>query len=839
VTRINLLSATAAAGTYVPATDLPAVSRIPTYVLCGADAPALAKSRADYVSDGTSASDTTGWTNALAAAPGKQIEVWGTFVLNAPVSGTAAVITGRNGATVYTPDSATPGLQLGGSRTDLTATISGTTLAQGTQTLTYTGSLAATVSAGDYIALTTTQAFGGSIAERPGENFSGEMLRVYSHDTTNKILTFDTLFRESYPVSGMKLYLYNFPATRTVITGLRVVAPGSTGHPLTTATSRCRPFVVSYSKAPFISDVSVSGDYAREGVAFYECWTPTAYRCTAEKVNDLAGTNGTYEAYAFRAMGCEEPVFDLCYSLEGRHGFEINGGQTGYGLSAGNVRPITYRAAIRNCTARHAWGAGAGDHPGSAFTRFESFTAWNCSGGIFVRGRNASITGDLTYVGAHHSQGPYSANQGNDHAITIGEQLRDSSGTARTDTHGGWCGTGLYIDVRLNMDLTGVSGATCHVLHSVHPLDNATIRIGGRAIPTGNGINIIGDYTKDADIEMTGLDLSSAYSGTTNGWFFRFAPATTSPATTTGQTCQGLTLNGSVRKPRMGVVYIAGNAANDSNVTDGTIDVDCRGLHSSWAGTQAIVFGSAPDGTTTGRHGQWTFGDNNLPNFTAANGYGLSTATMSTPPLWGGRSRFSDGYRISGIPRLPTGQVRHPQNTNMATVTVATGDRNALFLFPVFGCGQTFSGAHLGCTNAGTVASDGAGVVFRVGAYADDGTGSQPALAAALYDSGALSPSTTGWITGGAAFTEPVGKYWLGVVLQYTGTPTTLPTMVSISSPILGGPAMAAAGFTTTNTGTNVNQPRSWKQTGVTGALPVLTALTQDVNARVIPGLVV
>jgi hypothetical protein len=804
------------------------------YILAGSDAPVAIKSLATATADGTATGDTAALSAALAQAGVRPIEIYGSFILNTAltVSATDYVTISGHNATIYTADTGSAGVAITGSRADLGITFSAT-LTQGTNVISYS-SLTTVPAVGQWLGLTgADNTTGEPWGSRPGENFYGEWLQVESVDTNLQTITVKYPFRETYHVttSSYKLFGYSL-IKRPRVSGLRIIGPGGTGNPVTTGTTRNRPFVITYAEGALFEDCYVEAPYGREGIAVYECLHARFLRCATKDVNDVIAvtSGGSYEGYGIRVMGCEGATVEDCTGSGSRHVVEVNGGQNGYGLS-GALRPISYNTLMRRIIAHKSWSAGVGDHPGSVGTVFEDITTIGCSGGIFTRGKRARIIGSLTVLGGHHLPGPYSSNQGNDHAITVGEQQRDTASANNNTTRGGWCGTNLVIDVAMNFDMTGngtTLASTAHAVHVVHPLDNATIKLKGIIKPSGNGVNMIGDYARDSVIELSGIDMSSAFS--TNGYFVNLAPLATSPTLSTGQYVSGMRIDVIGLKPRTGGIYIAGNAANDANISDSNeIRLRSRLLGNGLSVTSPLItLGPSPN-ATTGYHGFVRLRDLVLKdvNFATA----VATTTTSIVGIgWLGISRFANGARIDGVPFLSTGQVRIPVTSGLATVTPTTGDKNVLYIWKVRACGQAMSAANIAVTSLGS--GDGVGMALRVGAYADDGTGNAPALNTnPLLDSGAISWSATGNTTVAVSYTEPIGEYWVGVVLQYTTAPTTFPTFASLANPVL----MAPVGLI--STGTTINQARVWKATAVAGTLGQLTTITQDQSAHIVGAL--
>lgn len=630
---------------YIPADFLRAGNAAGLYIACGADAPSSVKDVANGVSDGTPGGDTA----VLAAAAAqttvrRQLLTVGSFHLNAAVAFPVVDYlrwTGL-GSYIYTADVAypTPAVALGGSRTACTiSSLTDTSLAQGTNVIhaTVTG-----CNVDDWVALTTTQGIGS----RPGENFAGEWLRVESN--AGGVLTFSTPFRNTYPLSagGFTLQLYKYSLIRNpIISGVRVVGPGGNGHTTGTGTQRERMFVLSYAWDAVIADCYPEGPYAREGLATYECLRPTFLRPTWRDVNDLNGNTTTqpYEAYAIRIQGCEGAQVLDGRGSGCRHGIEANGGQGAYGLPGGQTRPLSYDTLIRRAYVVKSWAAAVGTHAGTVATVYEDIVADGSSGAIFERGTQARIR-NLTYRGGTHEQGPYPANQGNDHCITLGEQQRlaDNSGPDNT-TRNGVSGTGVLIDGVIH-DMTGnggTLGSTSDTVHAVHPLVRTRIDLGGGVVkPTGNVVTALGSFNED--VEITGYaDLSAAFSG--GGRYAALTPAATvGPALTTGQQNRDITIKGTAFHPRNPPILISGSA--DASARSDRIDVQLKvkGLGSGMTSSSAVVvLGANPNGGT-GQFGHVRHRDFECTDVAKATAVDQSAATVATL-LWQGLSRFSDG----------------------------------------------------------------------------------------------------------------------------------------------------------------------------------------------------
>jgi hypothetical protein len=795
------------------------------YIVAGNDAPSAIKSLANGTGDGTATGDTTALTAALAQAVNRPIEIYGSFIINTPLSITAdyVSITGHN-AVLYLPDSNTVGLNITGSRADLGITFTAT-LSQGTNVIPYSA-LTTVPSVGQWLGLVgTDNTTGEPWGSRPGENFYGEWLQVESVDTSGQTITVKFPFRETYHVTSFSYKLFGYTLVkRPHVQGLRFVGPGGANHPTGVGTTRNRPFAVTYSEDALIEDCHVEAPYGREGIAAYESLRPRMFRCTTKDVNDLNGTQsgGSYEAYGLRVMGCESATVENCSGSGSRHVVEVNGGQNGYGITGG-LRPVSYNTHIRRVTVHKSWSAGVGDHPGSCSTVFQDITTIGCSGGIFTRGKRARVIGSLTVLGGHHLQGPYPSNQGNDHAITIGEQQRDTSSNNDNTTRGGWCGTGVVVDVAMNFDMTGngaTLASTAHAVHVVHPLDGATIKLKGTIKPTGNGVNLIGSYCRDTLIEISGIDMSSAFS--TNGYFVNLALSATVPTTNTGQYVSTTRIDVIGVKPRTGAVYIAGNAANDANRSDGNeIRVRSRTLGTGLTPTSPLITLGASPNATTGYHGTLRLHDVRLPDVNKTTAVDISSA-VAYPIIWTGMCKFLDGAVVPGADFLVTGDLRTPAHTGMTTfLPTSNTDKNIHHLWKVMGTGQTFSQALIGVSNVG---SGGAGQLLTIEAYADDGTGKPALNKAPLLVATSIDPTVgTGEQATTISFTEPIGPYHLGYFWTWTTDPTTWPTLIAYTITSQGTAALSS--------GTNAVERRNWSQTA-SSAGANLTTLTADTSTR-------
>lgn len=805
------------------------------FLCVGNNATAAIKAGADAVGDGTGTGDLAALNAAKAVAGIRPIVLVGDFRPSAAVSISAKddIDIRGIGCRIFTVDStfATPSFNITGSRTAVTYVgLTSTSLDQGKNTISATSFTG--VSAGDWVAV-TIQDLGWST--RPGENFAGEMMQVESN--VGGVLTFKTPFRFTYalasPTTSLAIYRYNF-IQRCRVDGVQVIGPGGTGHTSGTGTNRERMFAVQYAIDPEITNCYVEGPYGREGIAVYECLRPHVHNIGYKDVNDLAGSSGNYEAYAVRVQGCEGALIENIHGSGSRHAVEVNGGQSSYGLTGSQTRPLSFNTIVRHVDVVKSWGAAVGDHPGAVSTTFEDIYANGSSGAVFVRGLTARIQ-NVTYRGGTHEQGPYASNQGNDHCITLGEQQRLANGSSdTTGTFPGGCGTDVVISGILH-DMTGNGtplGSTSHTIHAVHPLVRARIFLGeGTTRPTGNAVNAIGMFNED--VEITGVaDLTAAFGG--NGRYAYLVPAACVPSVSTGQYNRDIRIDGTAIKPRSIPVLIAGSADTTSANRSDRIDVrlKVKTLGSGMTSSSAIVsFGANPNGTT-GFFGYVAVRD--LEGTAVAFATAVDTSSASVRNLeWFGVSRFSDGAKIDGVPWLASGMNRIPETTGEGTVTPVVGDANVLYLWKVRGCGQPLTAVCLGLTAVGS--NDGTLFGFRVGAYADDGTGTKPILGAApLFDSGLIAPGgATGNVTSAITFTEPIGEYWVGIVMQSTGgaPPATYPTLVSLANPKLMPPIGLIS------TGTTVNQARVWKQTAVAGNLSTLTAPTQDQSAHVLAGL--
>lgn len=629
--------------------DFAPIAGTGVWIACGADAPAGLKAMANGVSTGSSASDTLVFAAALGQLGGREVIVAGSFTLNTSLSKfdvDNVRLRGMGNATVYTNDSTypTPSVEIGGHRTALTTTWTDTSVAQGATTLNFSGT-APSLTNGQRIAFTTDEGYGS----RPGENFAGEQMIVESVGASS--VTFKTPFRRTYSPSAankIKVYLYSM-IKNCRIENLRVVGIGGTGHTNTgPTTNRERPFVVSYAEAPVIKGVYVEGPYAREGIAAYECYRGLITDWTVIDVNDLAGNTTTqpYEAYGVRVQGCEGMIVEKGYGRGGRHIVEINGGQSAYGLASNTYRPLSYGTIVRDVLVEKSWAAAVGDHCGSVGATFEHITANGTSGAVFSRGTQTTIR-HIAYRGGHHQAGPYSANQGNDHCITLGEQQRNTDGTANNNTRDGISGTDVRIENILH-DMTGngvaggSSASTSDTVHAVHPLHRAHIDLrGGKVRPSGSGVNAIGMFNEDVTI-LGVIDCTSSFSGAGQGVVLTPLATTPTPSTT-GQYNLDIVIDVEVIKPRNVPVVISGSA--DSGVPSDRIDVNLSvkqlgsGMTSSSAG---VRLGANPNGTT-GLFGFVRLRELELTGLAKATAIDTSSATLASTLFWEGLSRFASG----------------------------------------------------------------------------------------------------------------------------------------------------------------------------------------------------
>lgn len=129
--------------------------------------------------------------------------------------------------------------------------------------------------------------------------------------------------------------------------------------------------------------------------------------------------------------------------------------------------------------------------------------------------------------------------------------------------------------------------------------------------------------------------------------------------------------------------------------------------------------------------------------------------------------------------------------------------------------GMTFDRVGVRITGAGV----GGSPMARFGVYADDGTGGAP-TGAPLADWGLTGAQTTANTesTATISWVPPrLGRFWLAVAYQPTGTQTTVPTWA-----MFNGPSLA-------QTNLDLSFPiRSLLQAGVTGALPTIGTLTKS-----------
>jgi hypothetical protein len=173
------------------------------------------------------------------------------------------------------------------------------------------------------------------------------------------------------------------------------------------------------------------------------------------------------------------------------------------------------------------------------------------------------------------------------------------------------------------------------------------------------------------------------------------------------------------------------------------------------------------------------------------------------------RSLTAIGLRIGVKPLKPaSGSFLTCIHATRAETQESTGNKNIMFLMPA-----DLAEEHEFDRIAAYVGTkgEGAGLALRLGVYADDGTGAKP-TGSPLFESGEIAATEAGERF--AAITQKLvpTRYWLAWVMQ--GTVTVGPK-VTTCSPV---GAVAAATLEPSNFG-------SWKQTGVTGALPAIGTL--------------
>jgi hypothetical protein len=112
------------------------------------------------------------------------------------------------------------------------------------------------------------------------------------------------------------------------------------------------------------------------------------------------------------------------------------------------------------------------------------------------------------------------------------------------------------------------------------------------------------------------------------------------------------------------------------------------------------------------------------------------------------------------------------------------------------------------------------GAVFRMGLYADDGTGSRP-TGAPLLDAGTKVATSVGDQTITISYAASVGRIWAGLVTQ--GAPTTTPSYMSTGTMLEIPPAY----LSTSGLGASNYSYRCWQMSSVTGSLPTLSGIAK------------
>lgn len=161
-----------------------------------------------------------------------------------------------------------------------------------------------------------------------------------------------------------------------------------------------------------------------------------------------------------------------------------------------------------------------------------------------------------------------------------------------------------------------------------------------------------------------------------------------------------------------------------------------------------------------------------------------------------------------------SGNWEFPRGQHLAA-TLATAQKSNMFLLPFDVAIEKIYKAIAAAIET-TKAEGTGGVVFRLGYYADDGTGSRPPNEAEpLFDAGTVSAEEVGTRSIAIEKTLVPGRYWLAFVMQAT-TVTAGPKIIEVN------PTEAPLGSPTFN----ANSFGSLRQEGVTGALPKIGTLT-------------
>ncbi len=151
----------------------------------------------------------------------------------------------------------------------------------------------------------------------------------------------------------------------------------------------------------------------------------------------------------------------------------------------------------------------------------------------------------------------------------------------------------------------------------------------------------------------------------------------------------------------------------------------------------------------------------------------IAAATKASAPTGGAVEAFT-GVRTM---QPPSGNWLTPMHATAAATLQVTGNKKTMFLLPI-GVAAKTSFKNIGCFV--TVKAEGTAFVFRMGLYADDGTGAKP-TGEPLLDAGTVSAEATGERSIAINQTLEPGRYWLAWVMQGT-TLTVFPTISTCTS---------------------------------------------------------
>jgi hypothetical protein len=716
-----------------------------------------------------------------------------------------------------------------GASTNGTATFNGN-LAKGARTVALNEDLTGQLSVGDLIGIASTEPFN---TNRTDQFFKGEFARVLA--ITSSLLTLETGLRDSYIASQAYIDKYA-TIKRTTISG--ITFRGNTYSSASTIAVR-----IEWAENILFDRCQVdTGFTLQQGLAAYTCLGVTFRRCFVQDCYDTNASNGSYQGYGMYTAGCENVLNDHPRGLRCRH-MQDDGGFNNH-LVGRHIRVIGGRS-------EHTNAAGFSNH-NVEHSSFENCYAISCGGGFALRGTKNRVIGCRVY-GSSSELGPYSAAQSTAHGIILGEPDRDATSTYGISSLGP-CGTDLVVDDFI-FDATGYNNnsgtftGTANGIYAYDPLINANLS-NVRVTPTGAGLYFIGDYNSNVTIRDYTFDGSSQFSvnssvttGARNAIRFE-GPG--DPTSSTGNT-DILIENAVIKNCRDAAIFLAaGQASNLAPDRVNIREVKVLALGTGATSTTAqFTIGEGSYGSAVGTGGNlravltgaYYFDKATLTNLrftttTKASVYATSNATSGATIVLDDitYSDGSDGYQggvASGSfytsPMRPvTGELKLPFATAVGTDTRTSSDQNVMFMQRYEGFGQTFSGVDISITSP---ISGGTGFQMVAAVYADDGTGSRPALAAPLQVLGTFTDFTNGLKNIAVSWTEPSGPYWVGHVMQYTGVPTTFPTWNTVQNNIL-----------MPNTALNsIN--RCWKQAGVSGTPSTLTSIAADGTSRLAVGL--